>query len=78
MILVLTACNGKDSLSKDAEAAINGECNDFYFSIKGNQNSKGEWIYHMKGQRYYTKTFAEECFAYETTAQAAGYRKAKV
>lgn len=43
--------------------------------IKGNAPSK---IYHLSGQRYYAKTTPEICFATETAARAAGYRKAKV
>ncbi|WP_456300410.1 sunset domain-containing protein [Tessaracoccus coleopterorum] len=43
--------------------------------MKGNANSG---IYHMPGQRYYSKTKPEECFAKESAAKAAGYRKAKV
>lgn len=43
--------------------------------IKGNESSM---IYHMPGQRHYTQTNPEECFATESDALAAGYRKAKV
>lgn len=43
--------------------------------IKGNANS---YIYHMPGQRYYNNTTPEVCFATESDAQTAGYRKAKV
>ncbi|WP_205571846.1 hypothetical protein [Arthrobacter celericrescens] len=43
--------------------------------IKGNAPSK---IYHLPGQRYYTRTTPEVCFATERAAQQAGYRKAKV
>jgi len=44
------------------------------YPIKGNASSH---IYHMPGQRYYSKTKPEECFATEAAAKAAGYRKAK-
>lgn len=43
--------------------------------IKGNAPSG---IYHLPGQRYYTRTTPEVCFATERAAQQAGYRKAKV
>lgn len=43
--------------------------------IKGNQPSM---IYHLKGQRFYTKTHPEECFRTESAAKKAGYRKAKI
>ncbi len=43
--------------------------------IKGNAPSK---IYHLKGQRFYLKTTPEICFATETAAKQAGYRKSKV
>lgn len=42
--------------------------------IKGNASSK---IYHMPGGAYYDKTNPEVCFATESAAQAAGYRKSK-
>ena len=45
--------------------------------IKGNQGSNG-WIYHLPGQAYYNNTNPEECFASESAARAAGYRRAKV
>ena len=43
--------------------------------IKGNESSM---IYHMPGQRYYDATTPEQCFATESAARAAGFRKAKV
>jgi endonuclease YncB( thermonuclease family) len=43
--------------------------------IKGNADSM---IYHLPGQAYYDITSAEECFATETQAVAAGYRAAKI
>ncbi|MFT3888597.1 MAG: hypothetical protein QM713_10600 [Arachnia sp.] len=43
--------------------------------IKGNADSG---IYHVKGQRFYTRTHPEECFSSESAARAAGYRKSKV
>lgn len=43
--------------------------------IKGNANSG---IYHMPGQRYYSRTHPEDCFATQADAVRAGYRKAKV
>ena len=43
--------------------------------IKGNAPSK---IYHMKGQRFFTRTTPEICFSTESAAKKAGYRKSKV
>lgn len=43
--------------------------------IKGNAPSK---IYHMRGQRYYDLTTPEVCFATESAAVKAGYRKSKL
>lgn len=42
--------------------------------IKGNAPSK---IYHLRGQAFYNKTTPEQCFATETAAVQAGYRKSK-
>lgn len=44
--------------------------------IKGNQSSGGEKIYHLPGQSSYERTDADETFATEAEAQAAGYRRA--
>lgn len=46
-------------------------------TVKGNRSSSGEWIYHVPGGQYYAVTVAEECFATEAQAVAAGYRKSK-
>jgi endonuclease YncB( thermonuclease family) len=43
--------------------------------IKGNASSM---IYHVHGQRYYSVTVPEACFATASAAEAAGYRAAKV
>lgn len=43
--------------------------------IKGNASSM---IYHMPGQRFYSRTQPEDCFSSESAARNAGYRKAKV
>lgn len=43
--------------------------------IKGNASSG---IYHMRGQRFYDRTYPEDCFRTEKAARDAGYRKAKV
>ena len=45
--------------------------------IKGNASSSGEFIYHVPGGEYYDRTNAEECFAAESDAQAAGYRASR-
>ena len=46
-------------------------------AIKGNRNSRGEWIYHVPGMQYYDRTRAEEMFCTEADAQAAGYRRSR-
>ena len=45
--------------------------------IKGNISSRGEKIYHLPGQSSYDRTDADETFATEAEAQAAGYRRAQ-
>lgn len=45
--------------------------------IKGNISARGEKIYHLPGQSSYERTQAEELFASEADAQAAGYRRAE-
>jgi hypothetical protein len=46
------------------------------YPIKGNINSKGEYIYHTDASRSYDRTIPERCFATEGDAQDAGYRAA--
>lgn len=46
-------------------------------AIKGNRSIRGEWIYHLPGQRYYEQTRPEDLFCTERQAQAAGYRRSK-
>ena len=50
--------------------------------IKGNISAKGERIYHVPGQRHYTKTQispskGESYFCTEAEARAAGFRRSK-
>ena len=45
--------------------------------IKGNLSSRGEKIYHLPGQASYERTEADETFATEEEAQAAGYRRSQ-
>ena len=45
--------------------------------IKGNVNRDGEKIYHLPGQAGYERIEAEETFATEDEAQAAGYRRSE-
>lgn len=47
--------------------------------VKGNINSEGEKIYHVKGGQYYDKTkidryMGERCFLSEKQAISAGWR----
>ncbi len=44
------------------------------YPIKGNASSG---IYHLPGDDYYDRTMPEDCFASESAAQAAGYRRAR-
>lgn len=51
--------------------------------IKGNISSKGERIYHLPGQDYYSRTRidtgkGERYFCSEAEARAAGWRRSKV
>lgn len=64
--------------SSAAFAQDNGACN-----IKGNVSTKGERIYHVPGQKYYSKTSiqasnGERWFCSEEEARAAGWRRSKV
>jgi len=43
--------------------------------IKGNLGGSGSKVYHMPGGSFYNRTKAEQCFATEAEAQAAGFRK---
>jgi hypothetical protein len=47
-------------------------------TIKGNHSRRGEWIYHLPGMPYYSRTRAEAMFCSEAEAKAAGYRRAIV
>lgn len=52
-------------------------------NIKGNVSIKGERIFHVPGQRYYSQTkigsqYGERWFCSEFEALAAGWRKSKV
>jgi len=48
------------------------------YPIKGNRNSRGEWIYHMPWNQSYNATNPEDCFATQSAARNAGYRAAKI
>lgn len=56
-----------------AKPASDGSC-PAAFPIKGNENSM---IYHVPGDRYYSRTRAEQCFSTEAAARAAGFRAPK-
>lgn len=45
--------------------------------VKGNVSQKGDRIYHVPGGAFYAKTFPEECFPDEQSAERAGYRKSR-
>ena len=51
-------------------------------NIKGNINDRGEYIYHVPGQKYYSRTVistsrGERWFCSEEEARAAGWRRAR-
>ena len=46
-------------------------------AIKGNHSRRGEFIYHLPGQRYYEVTRPEALFCTEREAIAAGFRRSK-
>jgi endonuclease YncB( thermonuclease family) len=46
--------------------------------IKGNQNRRGQFIYHLPGMPYYDQTRPEQIFCTEAEARGAGYRRAIV
>lgn len=51
--------------------------NAFGCAIKGNHSRRGEFIYHLPGQKYYDVTRPEALFCSEREAQAAGFRRSK-
>ena len=51
--------------------------NAFGCAIKGNHSRRGDFIYHLPGQRYYEDTRPEALFCTEREAQAAGFRRSK-
>lgn len=66
------APRGQPSQRQAASNVSNGAC-----AIKGNRSSRGDWIYHLPGMRYYAETQAEEVFCTEAEALAAGYRRSR-
>lgn len=51
--------------------------NAFGCAIKGNHSRRGDFIYHLPGQKYYDATRPEALFCTEREAQAAGFRRSK-
>jgi hypothetical protein len=45
------------------------------YPIKGDRSSTGARSYHVPGGPHYDRVEPEECFATETDAQVAGYRR---
>ena len=70
------------STSRGRPARTAGRANDWPgrsgCAIKGNQNRRGQWIYHLPGMPHYDQTRPEQSFCTEAEAQAAGYRRAIV
>lgn len=64
----------KPAPSKPSSVAGSGYNCPSGYPVKGNQNSKGEWIYHVPGGAFYERTAPEECFVNAAAAKAAGYR----
>jgi endonuclease YncB( thermonuclease family) len=46
-------------------------------AIKGNHSRRGDFIYHLPGQKYYNETRPEALFCTEREAMAAGFRRSK-
>ncbi len=42
--------------------------------VKGNVSADGERIYHQRGDAFYDRTAAEQCFSDAASAEAAGFR----
>lgn len=65
------------STSSSGTAGTQGSC-----KIKGNISSSGEKIYHVPGQRMYSRTKisepGERWFCSESAAKKAGWRKSKI
>lgn len=61
--------------SVSGSVAPSGKSCPSYAPIKGNQSSM---IYHRPGQQYYSVTTPEQCFRTAASAEAAGYRAAKI
>lgn len=59
-----------DTATSHTAQTQNQEC----AQIKGNISSKNK-IYHIPGGAFYERTQAEQCFATEAEAQAAGFKK---
>ena len=69
------AASGSTGSTVSGAVAPNGWGCPSYAPIKGNASSM---IYHRPGQAYYAATNPEECFRNATSAEAAGYRAAKI
>jgi hypothetical protein len=67
-----TTATTAEPLATDTKKAPAGECT----KIKGNISAKGDRIYHMPGGASYKRVNPEQCFATESEATAAGFRKA--
>lgn len=63
----------RPSQAKARPVTFSGGC-----VIKGNHSLRGEFIYHLPGMPYYSRTRAEAMFCSEAQAQAAGFRRARV
>jgi hypothetical protein len=57
----------------DFAQPINGQCPPS-FPVKGNDADSGERIFHVVGQQFYERTYAEICFRTPAGAESAGYR----
>jgi micrococcal nuclease len=69
------ASSGSSTGGASGAVAPSGKSCPSYAPIKGNASSM---IYHRPGQQYYSVTVPEACFRTAASAEAAGYRPAKI
>jgi hypothetical protein len=77
--LLVTALAEASTKRPGVQPLAGGRCPANY-PIKGNftTHSGERCIYHLPGQRFYSKTKAERCYANEVDAAIDGCRKSKV
>lgn len=76
IVLVVNRCHPLSSSGSKSERSQGNSC-----LIKGNISRNGERIYHVPGQKWYSRTridesYGERWFCTEKEAREAGWRKA--